>query len=126
LIVPESSVKYRNFGILATILLLVGIVGGLIMGGRQVFQPGETAPLRVRLLLSGAVLVAIASLLVINVSAEMASHAHLTREHLQVEKPVVTSSGLQLELTGDSHATVGQVANLQVQAIDTVTNQPAK
>lgn len=122
--VPESSVKYRNFGILATILLLVGIVGGLIMGGREVSKPGEIAPLRVRLLLSGAVLVAIASLLVINVSAEMASHAHVSRD-LQVEKPVTSSSGLQLEITGDSHATVGQVANLQVQAIDTITNQPA-
>lgn len=123
--VPESSVKYRNFGILATILFAVGIVGGLIMGGREVSEPGEIAPLRVRLLLSGAVLVAIASLLVINVSAEMASHAHVSREHLQVEKPVTSSSGLQLEITGDSHATVGQVANLQVQAIDTITNQPA-
>jgi len=128
--IPESWLKYRNFGILAAILLVVGIMGGLIIGGRQVLQPGEIAPQRVRLLLSGVVIVAIATLLVVNISAEMAeSHTHksLRHEHqVQTEKPaVVSSSGLKLQITGDSHATVGQVANLQVQAIDTKTNQPA-
>jgi hypothetical protein len=127
--IPENSAKYRNFGILAATLLFVGIVGGLIMGGQQVFQAEEIAPLRVRLLLSGAVVVAIATLLVVNISAEMAeSHTHesLPHEHqLQTKNSAVVTSGLKLQLTGDRHATVGQVANLQVQAIDTKTNQPA-
>lgn len=122
--VPESYIKYRNFGILAIILLAVGIVGGLIMGGKQVLQPGEIAPLRVRLLLSGAVVVAIALLLVVNISAEIAeSHTHaLPLVQQQQEKPV-TSSELKLQITGDNQATVGQVANLQVEALD-AKNQP--
>lgn len=124
LAISENKLKYRYFGILVAILLLVGLGGGLVIGGKQQIQPGEIAPQQVRLLLSGLVVVAIATLLVFNVSAEMASHAHVPRD-LQVEKPVISSSGLQLEITGDSHATVGQVANLQVQAIDTITNQPA-
>lgn len=124
--VPEDYFKYRNLGILLIILLLVGIGGGLIMGGRQIIQPGEIAPLRVRLLLSGAVVVAIALLLVVNVSAEMAeSHTHaLPQADQQPEKPIATSSELKLQLTGDDYATVGQVANFQVEALD-AKNQPA-
>lgn len=123
--VPESYIKYRNFGILAIILLAVGIVGGLIMGGRQVIQLGEIAPMRVRLLLSGGVVVAIALLLVVNISAEMAeSHTHaLPKERLQLAKPAITTSGLKLQITGDNHATVGQVADLAVEALDS-KNQP--
>jgi hypothetical protein len=123
--VSESWVKYRNFCILAGILLVVGIVGGLIMGGKQVLQPGEIAPARVRLLLSGVVILAIATLLVVNINAEMAeSHNH---EHsLPTENPVVVNPlGVKLKLTGDHYATVGQVANLKIQALNTTTNQPA-
>lgn len=40
--VPEHGVKYRNFGILAVILLLVGLGGGLVLGlklrGNSVWQ----------------------------------------------------------------------------------------
>ncbi|MEP0886254.1 hypothetical protein NDI49_32490, partial [Trichocoleus sp. ST-U3] len=70
--VPENWVKYRNFGILAVILLAVGLGGGLVIGGKQDIQAGEIAPERVRLLLSGAIVVAIASLLIINITAERA------------------------------------------------------
>jgi hypothetical protein len=52
--VPENGVKYRNFAILAVILLIVGLGGGWVIGGRQQTQPGQIAPQRVRLLLSGA------------------------------------------------------------------------
>lgn len=126
--IPENLVKYRNFGILAAILLVVGIGGGLIMGGSQVVHPGEIAPQRVRLLLSGAVIVAIATLLVVNISAEMAeSHTHThTHEHqAHRENPVVSSSGIKVQLTGETSAQVGQVANLKVQALNTKTGQPA-
>lgn len=134
--VPENPVKYRNYGMLLLILLAVGIGGGWVMGKQQLLQPGEIAPARVRLLLSGAVLVAIASLLAINFSAEMAeshSHAHHAPEshshaHQSVpEQPaVVNNSAIKLQIVGDKHATVGEVANYQVQAIDAKTNLPVK
>lgn len=124
--VPETPVKYRNYGILLVILLAVGLGGGWIIGKQQSPQTGEIAPAGVRLLLSGAVLVAISSLLVVNISAEMAeSHSHA---HQSVaEKPaVVSDSQIKLQITGDKYATVGEVANFQVQAIDTKTNLPVK
>lgn len=58
LVVPENWVKYRNFGILVAILLTVGVVGGLVIGERQRIGSGEVAPQRVRLLLSGAIVMA--------------------------------------------------------------------
>ncbi len=125
--VPENWVKYRNFGILAVILLIVGLGGGLVLGGKQQIQPGEIAPQRVRLLLSGAIIVAIASLLIINISAEVAeSHTH-THEHQSqtLEAAVGSSQGVQARISGDVEATVGQPATLTVQVIDTTTNQPA-
>jgi hypothetical protein len=130
--VPENGVKYRNFGILAVILLFVGLGGGLVIGLRQQIQPGEIAPQQVRLLLSGLIVLAIAALLYVNVSAEIAesgmghAHAHST---LHTEKTdnsgIVQSQGLSARLLGDTSATVGQAASLEVQVIDTQTNQPA-
>jgi hypothetical protein len=123
--VPESWVKYRNFGILAVILLAVGLGGGLVLGGQQQIQPGEIAPQRVRLLLSGAIIVAIASLLIINITAEVAdSHTH--GHHSQTNEPaVLQSQGVEARISGDVQATVGQPAKLAVQVIDTTTGQPA-
>lgn len=124
--VPENPVKYRNYGILLAILLAVGIGGGWVMGKQEMSQPGEIAPARVRLLLSGAVLVAIASLLVINISAEMAeshSHAHQSSP----EKPaVINDAAIRLQIVGARQATVGETANFQVQALDSQTNLPVK
>ena len=129
--VPENWVKYRNFGILAVILLSVGLGGGLAIGGRQAIQPGEIAPQRVRLLLSGAIIVAIAALLVVNISAEMAQ-LEMSMPMSHISKPVphpnnlgiVQSQGLEARLSGVS-AKVGSPVNLQVKVIDTKTNQPA-
>jgi len=123
--VAESWVKYRNFAILAVILLVLGLGGGLVLGGKQQIQPGEIAPQRVRLLLSGAIIVAIASLLIINVTAELAdSHTH--RHHSQTKEPeVFQSQGVEARISGDVEATVGQSAKLAVQVIDTTTGQPA-
>ena len=121
--VPENPVKYRNYAILLVILLAVGIGGGWIMGKQSLLQRGEIAPVRVRLLLSGAVLVAIASLVVVNVSAEVSkSHDH---SHTMPEKTAfANNSQLQVQISGDKYATVGELANLQVSAIDSKTNQP--
>ena len=121
--VPENPVKYRNYAILLVVLLAVGIGGGWIMGKQSLPQRGEIAPVRVRLLLSGAVLVAIASLLVVNVSAEVSkSHDH---SHTTLEKTAVgNDSQLQVQISGDNYTRVGELANLQVSAIDSKTNQP--
>jgi hypothetical protein len=123
--VAESWVKYRNFGILAVILLAVGLGGGLVLGGQQQIQPGEIAPQRVRLLLSGAIIVAIASLLIINITAEVAD-SHTQGHHTHPKEPaVLQSQGVEARISGDVQATVGQPAKLAVQVIDTTTGQPA-
>lgn len=129
--VPESWVKYRNFGILAVILLVLGLGGGLVMGGQQQIQLGEIAPQRVRLLLSGAIIVAIASLLIVNISAEVAeshTHEHHSHEHhSQPKEPaVLQSQGVEARILGDEQASVGQPAKLAVQVINTTTGQPAE
>jgi len=129
--VPEDWVKYRNFGILAAILLAAGLGGGWVIGSGQSVQPGEIAPQRVRLLLSGVTVVAIAALLYINVSAELGqahmsmAMSHMTEDAPKSDKPSkLQSQGLELQLSGDSSATVGQLAKLQVNVIDTKTKQP--
>lgn len=130
--IPENWIKYRNFAILAVVLLIVGLVGGWIIGGPQLIQPGEIAPQRVRLLLSGAVIVAIAALLYVNISAEMAqSEMSMPMSHMTEPAPKSDTSavrqvqGLEMRLTGDKSAIVGQPARLQVNVIDSQTQQPA-
>lgn len=124
--VPENWVKYRNFAILAVILLVLGLVGGLVLGGKQEIQPGEIAPQRVRLLLSGAIIVAIATLLIINISAEVAdSHSlHHSDQSPSSEPAVQKIQGIEAKIVGDVQATVGQSAKLKVQVINPQTNQP--
>lgn len=128
--VSENWVKYRNFGFLIAILFVVGFLGGWIIGGQQSIPTGEIAPQRVRLLLSGAVVVAIAALLTVNISAELAesgvSMSHTVKgEPQRGSRAIVQSQGLELRLLGDTNATVGKIANLQAEAIDTQTHQPA-
>lgn len=125
--VPENWVKYRNLGILVLVLLTVGIGGGLVLGGRQEIQEGEIAPQRVRLLLSGAIIVAIISLVFINVTAELAeSHTDHHKPHSpKPEEPaILQSQGIEARILGDIEATVGQLANLTVQVTNTQTGQP--
>jgi hypothetical protein len=141
LTVPENVIKYQNFAILALIIATAGLGGGWIIGARRLTKAGEIAPQPVRLLLSGASLAAIAALLYVNVSAEMAqskmsepmSHS-LGKEHEHGESSkhteksmsanAITSQGIKLAITGDHIATVGKPANFQVKAIDVKTNQP--
>jgi hypothetical protein len=141
LTIPENSIKYQNFAILAAILAVAGLGGGWVIGGRQTTTAGEIAPQPVRLLLSGATLVAIVALLYVNVSAEMAQtgmsepmshmmgkgHEQMTSaEHTHKSTPAnsIVSQGIKLAITGDDNATVGKPANFQVKAIDANTNQP--
>lgn len=125
--VPENGIKYRNLGILVLVLLTVGVGGGLVLGGHQEIQEGEIAPQRVRLLLSGAIIVAIISLVFINITAELAeSHADHHKHHSpKLEEPaILQSQGIEARILGDIEATVGQLANLAVQVTDTQTGQP--
>jgi hypothetical protein len=139
--VSENGIKYQNFAILAGILLAVGAAGGWVIGSRQPTQPGEVAPSTVRLLLSGATVAAIASLLYINVSAEIAqsgmsesmSHAGKEDAHSHMEheskkpletKPTVTQAGIKVVLSGDDNSAVGKVAQLRLKVTDAQTNQP--
>ena len=140
--VAENGIKYQNFAILAGILLAVGATGGWVIGSRQPTQPGEIAPSTVRLLLSCATLAAIASLLYVNVNAEMAqsgmseamSHAgkgmamsgmnHESQEKPIATKPTVTQAGIKVALSGDADLAVGKSARLQLQVTDAQTNKP--
>ncbi len=130
--VPENGVKYRNLAILVILLLATGLGGGWVIGGKQPIQPGEIAPQRVRLLLSSAIVVAIAVLLFVNMSAELSqSHHSMAMSHGTEDAPpgrqptTLNSQGLEMELSGDTSATVGQIANFRVRMMDTKTRQPA-
>lgn len=121
----ENPLKDLYFGILLVILLVVGFGGGWVIGGDQAREPGEIAPQRVRLLLSGAIIVAIAALLFVNVSAEIAQ-SHMTEQAGKTDNSgIVQSQGFEGRLSGDISATVGIPAKLQLQITDTKINQPA-
>ncbi len=131
LAVGENPAKYRNFALLALILLGVGLAGGWVIGQRRLTQPGELAPQAVRLLLSGATVAAIAVLLYINISAEMMqSHHAMAMSHPTKAAPLaehprqLQAHGLQVQLTGDDAAIVGELAHLQLQVTDAKTQQP--
>jgi hypothetical protein len=124
--VPENPVKYRNFAILAVILLGVGLGGGWVIGGRQVIQAGEIAPQQVRLLLSGGILIAIASLLTVNISAELAEshqHQHQASYNQAKNQP---SLPLNVKWLGDDSTHVGQLAAMGVQLTDPKTGKAVK
>ena len=124
--VPENPVKYRNFAILAVILLCAGGCGGWVIGGKQVIQPGEIAPQQVRLLLSGVIIIAIASLLVVNISAEFAeSHQHQHQApHNQAKNQL--SLPLNVQWLGDDSTHVGQLAVMGVKLTDPKTGIAVK
>ncbi len=129
--VPENRAKYVNFSSLAIILLAAGLGGGWVIGSGQPMQIGEVVPERVRLLLSAAIGVAIVALLVINISSEFArSHmpmamSHETEDTPALHKPAkLQSQGLEVHLSGNASATVGQPAQLQVSVRDAKTQQP--
>ena len=126
LTVPENPLKFRYFPFVLAVLLAIGFVGGWIIGGSQEIQTGEIAPRRVRLLLSGVTVLAIAFLLFFNVSAELVeAHAGMAKEAPAANNSaLIQSQGMKLELTGDAHTAVGQIASFQAKLIDNKTNQP--
>ncbi|MGB8702120.1 MAG: hypothetical protein WCD18_22110 [Thermosynechococcaceae cyanobacterium] len=129
--VPENPIKYRNVALLLAILLLTGCAGGWAMGTRAQRQDGEIAPQRVRLMLSGATLMAIAALLYVNISAEMASHHdHSPMEmedhhaHQSAPTPATqTVNGIRASLSGEQFAKVGQLAEQRLRIADAVSGR---
>ncbi|MDZ8091686.1 MAG: hypothetical protein RMZ42_07065 [Nostoc sp. DedQUE05] len=125
--VHENPIKYKYFAVIAAILLSLGLLGGWIIGGQEELQQGEIAPQSVRLLLSALTVVAIVTLLVINISAEVAE-AHGSGHHSTSTETIAPSSqksqGLEINLEGDKNATVGKLANLALQVKDVTTGQP--
>ncbi|GAA6618754.1 hypothetical protein [Scytonema sp. NUACC26] len=126
--VRENPVKYKYFAVVAAILLSVGLLGGWVIGGQEKLRSGEIAPHSVRLLLSALTVVAIVTLLFINISAEIAE-AHGSGHNSSTEAiapSVQKSQGLEVRFEGSKNATVGKLANLAVQVKDTATGQPLK
>jgi hypothetical protein len=70
--------------------------------------------------------VAIAALLFFNISGELFHHhAEIADETSGSASPgFIESQGLRLEITGDTSATVGQLASLQAKLTDSKTRQP--
>lgn len=130
LYVPENPLEWVNLGILAWILLLVGLGGGWVIGGKEEILPGAIVPARVRLLVSGVAVAAIATLLLVNISAELAeSHSHEHNRYREVslsahQSEIIDSTGIKLLIAGDTDAKVGQVANFEIQAIDPKKDRP--
>jgi hypothetical protein len=125
--VSENPLKSFYFFISLGALLAIGAVGGWVIGSRQQIQPGEIAPQRVRLLLSGITVLAIGALLFFNISAE--SHYEHRMEEASSgsgsnPQGMMESQGLRLEITGDKSARVGQLASLQAKLVDRQTRQP--
>ncbi|WP_413175513.1 hypothetical protein [Anabaena azotica] len=118
--VRENPVKYKYFAILAAILLSMGLLGGWVIGGQEELRDGEIAPQSVRLLLSGLTVIAIVTLLFINITAEVAQ-AHGSEHDHKIENiapAVVKSQDLDVKIDGDKNATVGKLASLSVEVKD--------
>ncbi|MBW4523017.1 MAG: hypothetical protein KME16_25550 [Scytolyngbya sp. HA4215-MV1] len=130
LLIAERGVKYRNLAILVALLLLVGLGGGWVIGEPSTTETGALAPQRVRLLLSGVVIFAIATLLFISISAEVAhshtgGHSHSPHSSPgQTAPDVMQVQNLKLHLEGSPTTRVGNLANFQVEVTDAQTRQP--
>ncbi|MGJ5627992.1 hypothetical protein [Nostoc sp. CALU 1950] len=124
--VRENPVKYKYTAVIAAILLSVGLLGGWVIGGQEQLRQGEIAPQSVRLLLSALTVVAIVTLLFINISAEVAE-AHGSKHNSSTEAIAPStqkSHGVEVRIEGDKNATVGKLADLALQVKDTATGQP--
>lgn len=125
LTVPENPLKLIYFPFVLAVLLAIGFGGGWIIGDRQKIKAGEVVPPRVRVLLSGVTILAIASLLFFNISAELVkANPEMAAEISANNSGLVESQGLKLELTGDKSTTVGQMAAFRAKVTNSKTNQP--
>ncbi len=126
--VRENPVKYKYFAVIAAILLSLGLLGGWVIGGQEEIREGEIAPQSVRLLLSALTVVAIVTLLFINITAEVAEahgDAHSSKNE-KIAPSISQSQGMEIKITGDKLATVGTLANLAVEVKDSTTGAAIK
>ena len=126
--VRENPVKYKFFAVIAAILLSLGLLGGWVIGGQEEIKEGEIAPQSVRLLLSALTVVAIVTLLFINITAEVAEahgDAHSPKNE-KIAPSISQSQGMEVRITGDKLATVGRLANLAVEVKDSTTGAAIK
>ena len=126
--VRENPVKYKFFAVIAAILLSLGLLGGWVIGGQEEIKEGEIAPQSVRLLLSALTVVAIVTLLFINITAEVAeahgdAHGH---KNEKIAPSISQSQGMEVKISGDKMATVGRLANLAVEVKDSTTGAAIK
>jgi hypothetical protein len=126
--VSENEIKYRNYVILLVLLLFIGFGGGWIIGAGESLQAGDVVPQRVRLLLSSAIIVTIATLLFICITAEVGS-SHSEHENHQSEiSDTLNDQGEMtdsiIQLLGQENATVGQLNDFQIKAINPQTQKP--
>ncbi|MBD2690751.1 hypothetical protein [Anabaena catenula] len=126
--VRENPVKYKYFAVVAAILLSLGLLGGWVIGGQEELREGEIAPQSVRLLLSALTVVAIVTLLFINITAEVAeahgdAHSH---KNEKIAPSISQSQGMEVKIAGDKLATVGKLANLAVEVKDSTTGAAIK
>ncbi|HEY9881598.1 MAG TPA: hypothetical protein V6D29_24305 [Leptolyngbyaceae cyanobacterium] len=110
--VRENQAKYRNALVLVAILIAIGGFGGWVIGRGAVSQSAGLPHSVQQLLLWGIVLTATA-LLVLNISAEMASShsdsVHAAPISAQGKNPAVTA-----KLEGEQFAFVGQPAHQSI------------
>ncbi|HEY9762199.1 MAG TPA: hypothetical protein V6D07_06710 [Trichocoleus sp.] len=105
--IPENPVKYRNALVLVAILLATGGAGGWVIGRGAASQTTSQSHSVQQLLLWSVVLTATA-LLVLNISAEMAS-SHSDPMHHALDLPAQEENfALTAALEGDQFAFVGQ------------------
>lgn len=126
--VRENPVKYKFFAVIAAILLSLGLLGGWVIGGQEEIREGEIAPQSVRLLLSALTVVAIVTLLFINITAEVAEahgDAHSPKNE-KIAPSISQSQGMEVRITGNKLATVGRLANLAVEVKDSTTGAAIK
>ncbi len=86
-------------------------------------RDGEIAPQPVRMLLSGMTIVAIAVLLFVNLSAEVNA---LDNEFVELASPtpaISKNQTVQIELSGDSQAVVGKLANQTLKVTNLSTGE---
>jgi hypothetical protein len=118
--VRENPVKYKYFAVVAAILLSIGLLGGWVIGGQEELSDREITPQSVRLLLSGLTVIAIVTLLFINITGEVAE-AHGSEHEYKTENiapSVVKLQNVDVKIDGDKNATVGKLANLSVEVND--------
>ncbi|MEA5579598.1 hypothetical protein [Anabaena sp. UHCC 0451] len=125
--VKENSIKYKYLAVIAAILFSVGLLGGWVIGGQEELKEGEIAPQSVRLLLSSLTIVAIITLIFINITAEVAeAHGGHNHKPENIAPSVQKNQDLEIEVLGDKNATVGKLANLAVEVKDSNTGEPIK